>query len=180
MNIFFDVDHTMIGEDNTLRPGVKITLRALHRDRHVLFAWSGDSLRTSTIEEHDLGEYFSGVFRKPTSNYLEMARALGVDVEFVVDDYPQAVRVFGGVCVGPYFGKAQHDGVAPPIEPLVLDAVAAHLRGGRRNHERELWFYSYGANGLRTRRFVDNVLVDDSEGLSTQLRLRQRSLKDGD
>ncbi len=179
MNIFFDVDHTMIGEDNTLRPGVKITLRALQRDRHVLFAWSGDSLRTGTIEEHELAEYFSGVFRKPTSNYLEVARALGVDVEFVVDDYPQAVRIFGGVCVGPYFGQAGRDGVAPPIEPLVLEAVGAHLRGGRRNQERELWFYSYGANGLRTRRFVDNVLVEDSEGLSRRLRLTPRSLRDG-
>jgi hypothetical protein len=179
MNIFFDVDHTMIGEDNTLRPGVKDTLKALQRGRHILFAWSGDSLRTGTVEEHGLGQYFSGVFRKPTSNYVEVARALSVEVEFVVDDYPQAVRVFGGVCVGPYFGKAARDGVAPPIKPLVLDAVSTHIRGGRRNHERELWCYSSGANGLRTRRFVDNVLVEDSEDPSTRLRLTPRSVRDG-
>jgi hypothetical protein len=132
-------------------------------------------LRTGTVEEHGLGEYFSRVFRKPTSNYLEVARALGVEVEFVVDDYPQAVRVFGGVCVGPYFGQAARDGVAPPIEPLVLDAVSAHIGGGRRNHERDVWCYSSGANGLRTRRFVDNVLIEDTEGLSTPLRLTPRA-----
>ncbi len=161
MNIFFDIDYTLVGEDNTLRPGVEVMLQALLHD-HVVYAWSGDAVRTTTVEDHGLTSYFSGVMPKPTTRYREIASRFGVAVEFTVDDYPQVVRVFGGVCVSPYFGVVGQHRPAAPIDRLVLPAVAAHLEGGRRNEESDVWCYSDGPNGLETRRYVENVLVEES------------------
>ena len=91
MNIFFDVDYTILGLDDSLRPGTKETFRKLIDDGHLIYIWSGVGLRWEVVKKHDLEEFVSGVYEKPTHHYDERLEELGVDVtpEFVIDDYPE-------------------------------------------------------------------------------------------
>ena len=41
MNIFFDVDYTILGLDNSLRPDTKETFQALLDEEHKIYIWSG-------------------------------------------------------------------------------------------------------------------------------------------
>ena len=61
MKVFFDVDYTILGLDNSLRPGTKETFQKLLDDGHSIYIWSGMGERWEVIEEHDLGQYVSGV-----------------------------------------------------------------------------------------------------------------------
>ena len=53
MNIFFDVDYTILGLDDSLRPGTQETLKQLKDDGNDIYIWSGmangGKLSTSTI-----------------------------------------------------------------------------------------------------------------------------------
>ena len=162
VNIFIDIDHTMIGEDNSLRPGVLPMLTELTSAGHHLYAWSGDGMRTRTIWEHGLAPSFGAVFRKPTSRYREAVSKFDVSVDFVVDDYSQIVRVLGGVCVSPYVGSDDKGNESGDLVAAV-DAVAVHTGHARRNQEFDLWFYSGFDGGLQVRHFVENVLVASSQ-----------------
>ena len=105
MKIFFDVDYTILGLDNTLRPGTLDTLTKLKNDDHEIYIWSGMGQRWEVIEKHDLSALVSGVYEKPTHHFHERLEELGVPFEpaFVIDDYPEVVAAFGGVWVPPYF-----------------------------------------------------------------------------
>jgi hypothetical protein len=101
MNIFFDVDQTIIATSNELRPGVKELFAELTRCGHTLYLWSGIGVRWEVVERHGLGEWVSGCFEKPMSRFDELLAPLGIPVrpDFVVDDHEGPVRHFGGVVV---------------------------------------------------------------------------------
>ena len=105
MKIFFDVDYTILGLDDTLRPGTLDTLTKLKNDDHEIYIWSGMGQRWEVVEKHELGPLVSGVYEKPTHHFHERLQELGVpfEPEFVIDDYPEVVAAFGGVWVPPYF-----------------------------------------------------------------------------
>ncbi len=111
LNIFFDVDYTLLSMDGSLRPGAREVLIKLVNDGHRIFIWSGVGLRTADVKRHDLGEFVSGVFRKPLEKYEEGLLAFDIPVrpDFVIDDYPEIVAVFGGVVARPYYFKAFED-----------------------------------------------------------------------
>ena len=111
MNIFFDVDYTILGLDNTLRPGTKEVMEKLIKDGHSIYVWSGQGKRWEVIKKHKLKPFVSGVYEKPLHNYFERLEELGVDVmpDFVLDDYPEVVAAFGGVWMPPYFFKNSWD-----------------------------------------------------------------------
>jgi hypothetical protein len=108
MNIFFDVDETILGYDESLRPLVKQVFHRLVEDGHSIYIWSGvrtgDAIRTHVVERHGLVEYVTDCFRKPLFDYRQQWAQRGIDVQpdFVVDDYPEIVDAFGGVVVKPY------------------------------------------------------------------------------
>ena len=111
MNVFFDVDYTILGLDNTLRPGTKEVFQRLIGDGHLVYLWSGVGLRWEVVKEHELGSFLSGVYEKPTHHFEERLEELGVPLtpDFVIDDYPEIVAAFGGVWVPPYFSKQNAD-----------------------------------------------------------------------
>ena len=111
MNIFFDVDYTILGMDNTLRPGTRETFERLIEDGHVLYIWSGLGPRWEVVRKHKLESFASGVYEKPTHHHVERLTELGVPMvpDFVIDDYPDVVAAFGGVWVPPYFFKRSMD-----------------------------------------------------------------------
>ncbi len=111
MNIFFDVDYTILGVDGSLRPGTRDVFRRLVADGHALFVWSGVGVRTAEVQEHDLQEFVSGLFQKPLQEFEAGLRTFGVAVrpDFVIDDYPEIVGAFGGVVVRPYYFPTAND-----------------------------------------------------------------------
>ena len=125
MKIFFDVDYTILGLDDTLRPGTKETLERLKGEGHEIYIWSGMGERWEVVEKHQLAPLVSGVYEKPTHHFHERLEELGVpfEPEFVIDDYPEVVAAFGGVWVPPYFFKRSFDEEMDRIHRIVCDFV---------------------------------------------------------
>ena len=126
MKIFFDVDYTILGLDDTLRPGTKETLQKLNDDKHQVYIWSGMGERWEVVEKHQLTPWVSGVYEKPTHHFHERLDELGVpfEPEFVIDDYPEVVAAFGGVWVPPYFFKRSFDEEMERVYRIVCDFAA--------------------------------------------------------
>ena len=125
MKIFFDVDYTILGLDDTLRPGTMETLEQLSEEGHEIYIWSGMGQRWEVVEKHNLTPLVSGVYEKPTHHFHERLEELGVpfEPEFVIDDYPEVVAAFGGVWVPPYFFKRSFDQEMERIYRIVRDFI---------------------------------------------------------
>lgn len=109
MNVFFDMDYTIIETDNgTLRPGVVELFQRLVTDGHSIYIWSGMGARTEEVIALGLHEMVEGVFRKPWEKYEETVwemlntDEIPVRPDLVVDDTAAIVRVFGGIVVRHY------------------------------------------------------------------------------
>ena len=108
MNIFFDVDYTLMAMDGTLRPHTKDIFKQLIIDSHKIFIWSGVGDRTSDVNRHGLSEYVSGVFVKPIADFeigLKRFKVLPRP-DFVIDDHREIVEYFGGVHIEPFYFKS--------------------------------------------------------------------------
>lgn len=106
MNIFFDVDQTILGMDNSLRPGTRETMASLIDGGHQVNVWSGLGVRKDVVKRHKLNKLVSGVYHKPLYDHHQRLDELGVPMipDFVVDDDPEVVVAFGGMWVPPFFG----------------------------------------------------------------------------
>jgi hypothetical protein len=104
MNIFFDVDSTILGIDGTLRPWTRQVFTELRDAGHELFVWSGRGVRTSDVHYVGLTALVSGIYEKPVVDFTARLAELGVPVvpDMVVDDAGGIVAHFGGLCVMPY------------------------------------------------------------------------------
>ena len=111
MNVFFDVDYTIISYEGALRPHVREVFQALTEEGHRIYIWSGVGLRHAVIQQHELSEYVSGIYMKPLENHWAMLPKLGVEVtpEFVIDDHREVVDAFGGMHIAPYSYPSQND-----------------------------------------------------------------------
>jgi len=123
MKIFFDVDYTILGLDDSLRPGTKENFEKLISDGHEIYIWSGMGERWEVVEKHELRPMVSGVYEKPTHHFHERLEELKVPFlpEFVIDDYPEVVAAFGGVWVPPYFFKRNFDEEMDRVYKIVCD-----------------------------------------------------------
>jgi hypothetical protein len=105
VNIFFDVDGTIIGSyDGKLRPLVRETFEQLRSDGHTVYIWSGVGLRWLEIDQHQLRPLIETCFRKPIFNHHARLTELEVTVfpDFVIDDHAEVVHAFGGVTIYPF------------------------------------------------------------------------------
>jgi phosphoglycolate phosphatase-like HAD superfamily hydrolase len=107
VNIFFDVDETILGYDGSLRPLVTDIFQRLTEDGHRVYVWSG--ARTAlgvgaVVAQYGLQAYVTDCFRKPLVNPRQAWLQTGIEVQpdFVIDDYPGIVEAFGGVLIKPY------------------------------------------------------------------------------
>ena len=125
MNVFFDVDYTLIADDGSLRPHVHEVFQKIKDDGHTIYIWSGVGIRWEVVNRHDLRQYIETCYLKPLSDYKETLIELGADVmpDFVIDDYPEVVSAFGGVWVPPYFFKRSFDEEMNRIYRIVNDFV---------------------------------------------------------
>ena len=76
MNLFFDIDYTIVSQSGTLRPRVREVFEQLKKDGHTIYIWSGLGVRPSVVEKHELTPYVSGVFGKPVHTYAEIVRGM--------------------------------------------------------------------------------------------------------
>ena len=105
MNVFFDVDYTLISTYGTLRPWVRETFQQLVLDGHTIYVWSGVGIRWSTVKQFRLQYYVENCFEKPLERHHQRLAELKVDVvpDFCVDDYPEIIQAFGGAVIRPYY-----------------------------------------------------------------------------
>ncbi len=125
MNIFFDVDDTLITWNYRLRPHVRQVFERLRADGHAIYVWSGRGRRWEVIREFALHDLVADCFDKPLYQHVARLAELGVGVfpDYVIDDHEEPVRVFGGYHI------------PEPITPLdeddhmlrVYEAIQAHV-----------------------------------------------------
>ena len=111
MNIFFDVDQTLLSLDGGLRPGVRDVFQRLTEEGHTLYVWSGNGIRWDFVDRYQLRESVSGCFFKPLYNFWQALQRSNMPVvpDACVDDAPEVVEAFGGVVVSPYGMADPHD-----------------------------------------------------------------------
>ena len=128
MNIFFDVDYTLITWDVKLRPGVHEVFERLRADGHTIYLWSGVGPRWEIVKRFELSEHVTDCFWKPLYNHHARMEELGVTVmpDFVIDDHAEIIEAFVGTRI------------AEPRMPLdqdqemwrVYDTIAAFVAKG--------------------------------------------------
>lgn len=111
VNIFVDVDYTLVSANGSLRPHAREFFAQLHSAGHQTYVWSGMGIRDREIGQYGLGKWISGYFVKPLENFeSEMRRAkLPVWPDLVVDDHQEIVQALGGIAVRPYFFADERD-----------------------------------------------------------------------
>lgn len=101
MNIFFDVDYTLITWDVKLRPGVREVFEKLRSDGHVIYLWSGVGPRWEIVHRFELHEHITDCFWKPLYDHHSRMVELGVNVfpDYVIDDHQEIVDAFVGTTI---------------------------------------------------------------------------------
>jgi len=124
VNVFFDMDYTILGMDGSLRPGTIEVFGELVARGHDVYVWSGMGVRWDEVRRAGLEPFIKGVYRKPLDDFAAGLETCGVPVvpDFVIDDYPQIVAFFGGVCIKEYLSRHQED----TEMYAVLEQIDAH------------------------------------------------------
>ncbi|HEY3940996.1 MAG TPA: hypothetical protein VGL60_00805 [Acidimicrobiales bacterium] len=122
VNVFFDIDYTILGFDGSLRPRTHQVFEELIADGHDVYIWSGVGVRWPEVKEAGLDGLVRGVYQKPLSDFDAGLVKYGVPVvpDFVIDDYPGIVMHFGGLCIKPYVSRR-----SPDDELLVIPRLVA-------------------------------------------------------
>ena len=132
MNIFFDVDDTILSFDGALRPNTHVVFERLIADGHTVYVWSGVGIRKTFVDREGLGHLVSGIYQKPLSDFSAGLERFGIPVfpDFVIDDYPEIVAHFGGLCIRPYQRGSQPDNELLAIPALVEALWQSRSRPG--------------------------------------------------
>ena len=123
MNIFFDMDYTLLGLDNSIRPGTKEVMQRLIADGHTIYVWSGMGIRWAEVREHQLESYVTDCFVKPLENFVEALAKQGLPAQpdVVIDDYPEVPQALGGIWVRPYLFKNARDDEMERVYKIITD-----------------------------------------------------------
>ena len=127
LDIFFDVDYTILGLDGSLRPWTREVFEALAADGHRLHVWSGGGDRSALLRAHGLAHLVAGCYRKPLADHEAALAGLGVPLtpDFVVDDSPEIPAVFGGALVAAYSAGTPSDYLPRDRDEELLRACEA-------------------------------------------------------
>ena len=128
LDIFFDVDYTILGLDGSLRPWTREVFEQLVEDGHRLHVWSGVGDRSAVLREHGLTHLVEACYQKPLANHEAALAELGVPLtpDFVIDDSPE---IPAGLrrCAGRGLRGGHAERLLPPRPRR---GAAARLRGG--------------------------------------------------
>jgi len=100
MNIFFDVQGTLIG-GGTLRPHPREVLAELAEAGHDVYLWSsaGAGYASSAAESLRVEDLIFGCYSKFAPP--------PVTVDYAVDDHPDVVERYGGYTISPFDGNPE-------------------------------------------------------------------------
>lgn len=123
MNIFFDMDYTLLGVDGTLRPNAREVMQRLKEDGHTLYVWSGVGIRWAEVREHQLESLISDCFLKPLDDYVEATAQQNLPVmpDLVIDDYPEVPAALGGIWVRPYLFHTTSDNEMERVYTIITE-----------------------------------------------------------
>jgi hypothetical protein len=98
LNVFFDVDNTLIMWNGKLRNHTEHVFKTLKDAGHTIYVWSGVGIRRWDMKRHNLDEYVTDYFIKPLEDHHKKLDALGVPMvpDYVIDDHKTVVDAFGG------------------------------------------------------------------------------------
>jgi hypothetical protein len=98
LNVFFDVDNTLIMWNGKLRNHTRDVFEALIQEGHTIYIWSGVGIRRWDMRRHELDELVEDYFIKPLEDHHAKLEPLGVNVmpDFVIDDHKSVVDAFFG------------------------------------------------------------------------------------
>jgi hypothetical protein len=98
LNVFFDVDNTLIMWNGRLRNHTRHVFERLREAGHTIYIWSGVGIRRWDMKRHELDEFVEDYFIKPLEDHHARLDALGVPLvpDYVIDDHKSVVDAFGG------------------------------------------------------------------------------------
>lgn len=136
MNIFFDMDYTLLGGDWSLRPGTHEVLQRLVDDHHRIYIWSGVGTRWDEVRMHNLTHLVTDCFKKPWFPWGLPPPKLVVPIlpDFVIDDNIEVVSVLGGICVSPYWSKYWLKMQPDHEMQFVYEAIREYVETGGASH----------------------------------------------
>lgn len=117
INVFFDVDHTLVfwnHDRSALRPNAHSAMQRLKSAGHAVYVWSagGKDYSERIVDMHGLREWVDGCFDKDPK--------VQPRPDFIIDDDWYLVEKYGGHCVSQYKVVDEED-----AELLVaLEAIA--------------------------------------------------------
>lgn len=118
LNIFIDVDHTIVLASAGmlhLRPGTRTAVARLKVAGHRVFIWSasGESHCRRVVELHGLGEWVDGCFDKDPN--------VEPRPDLIIDDDWYLVQKYGGFAVRPFRSfDSEDDELLRVVEELAL------------------------------------------------------------
>ena len=126
MNVFFDMDCTILSVDNFLRPKTREVFERLVNDGHDIYIWSGYGTRWTEIRYHKLDHLVRGCYDKPLEHHYEalLERRVPVIPDFTVDDYPEIPQAFGGTWIQPYLLPTEDDQEMERVYRVIQEVVA--------------------------------------------------------
>ena len=98
LNVFFDVDNTLIMWNGSLRNHAEHVFHSLKEAGHTIYVWSGVGIRRWEMRKHHLDVYVTDYFIKPIEDHHRKLAVLGVPLvpDYVIDDHKGVVDAFGG------------------------------------------------------------------------------------
>ena len=132
LNVFFDVDFTILSIDGDLRTGTRDTFERLVADGHRVYIWSGVGMRTEDIHANNLLDLVSGIYVKPLEDFEAGLRQFNVDVhpDLVVDDVWTIVNHFGGIHCTPFYYPSETDNEMA----LMYELISQYASSGHAEH----------------------------------------------
>ena len=134
VNIFFDMDYTLLGVDGSLRPMAKEVMQRLLDDGHQLYVWSGNGIRWLELRRHGLESLVTDCFEKPMANYVEAVEQMELPVapDIVIDDDLEVAAALGGVWARTYYFPNAADDEMEHIYRIVTEfAQTGHSTDAR-------------------------------------------------
>ncbi|MGI8926265.1 MAG: HAD family hydrolase [Tepidiformaceae bacterium] len=124
MNVFFDVDHTLVfvnQDANVLRPGAQDAMQRLKAAGHAVYVWSagGEAYVNRVVDLHGLREWVDGCFDKDPR--------VQPRPDIIIDDDWYLVQKYGGYLVTQY--KAVNDADREFAEILLKLGELGQMQG---------------------------------------------------
>lgn len=135
LNVFFDVDHTLIMWNGSLRNHTEHVFHSLKEAGHTIYIWSGVGIRRWEMRKHWLDVYVTDYFIKPIEDHHRKLAILGVPLvpDYVIDDHKTVVDAFGGYHI-PDIAKADDEELLHVLADITRFAsgalIAPAISGG--------------------------------------------------